>query len=373
MRTVNRGALVSAILVSLVVVAAGPVMGELRSVLRSALAGSFALVVGGTVVVALVGLVAAAVTRIRDQHFWRYLVLACAVVVGGICARGLRTGNADVDAVEAFHLVEYGCLAVLFYLAWWPLEDGAALVLPMLSAIVVASADEWFQWFVPMRVGEVRDVLLDVVASCCGLSMAIAAHPLPRLTLALRTGSARRVVAGWAAATVVFGGFFSTVHLGYEVQDGLGSTFRSHYTREGLEAADRDRSERWRRAPPLVQRRVSREDQYLSEALWHVERRNRAWAAGDDFAAWRENLILESFYAPVLDHPSYAGPSGLRWPPEQRTQAARRTVRMMGPYESDAEPYAIYTWPTWIVWAVLMGAGGLLLLVLTTRREDVES
>ena len=40
------------------------------------------------------------------------------------------------------------------------------------------------------------------------------------------------------------------------------------------DAASRDRSERWKTQPPVVLHPLSREDHYLSEAQWHVQRRN---------------------------------------------------------------------------------------------------
>ena len=83
---------------------------------------------------------------------------------------------------------------------------------------------------------------------------------------------------------------------------------------------------KWRRDPPLVVRRLSREDQYLAEGLSHVRQRNAAWNAGDIMTAWRENRILEAFYAPVLDTPTYASKLGNRWPGEQRADAASRSV-----------------------------------------------
>ena len=75
-----------------------------------------------------------------------------------------------------------------------------------------------------------------------------------------------------------------------------------------------------------MQRRLGREDHYLTEGLWHVQRRNQAWDSADAAAAWRENRILEKFYAPVLDTPTYAGPTGHRWPAAQRaTSVAARS------------------------------------------------
>ena len=95
---------------------------------------------------------------------------------------------------------------------------------------------------------------------------------------------------------------------------------------EDLDAASRDRAERWRRDPPIVLRRLSREDQYLAEGLSHVRRRNAAWSAGDIQLAWRENRILERFYEPVLDAHTYASANGNRWPEEQRADAASRAA-----------------------------------------------
>jgi hypothetical protein len=75
------------------------------------------------------------------------------------------------------------------------------------------------------------------------------------------------------------------------------------------------------------------EDQYLSEALFHVQERND----GDDRTAWRENRILEKYYVPVLD--IRAGPTfAYRWPPEQRVDMANRTTGDRQTYISAALP-----------------------------------
>jgi hypothetical protein len=94
-----------------------------------------------------------------------------------------------------------------------------------------------------------------------------------------------------------------------------------------------------------VLRRLSREDQYLTEGLWHVQRRNQASSAGDMAEAWRENRILERFYAPILEAPTYADPSGHRWSAEQRAEAAGRPGVDRAPSASDAYPYPLYVWP----------------------------
>jgi hypothetical protein len=72
-----------------------------------------------------------------------------------------------------------------------------------------------------------------------------------------------------------------------------------------------------------------------------VQERNEAAATGDPVTAWRENLILEKFFAPLLDSPALA--PRYRWPPEQRAaiEVAAESARET-PYVSAAQPYPIY-------------------------------
>jgi hypothetical protein len=167
-----------------------------------------------------------------------------------------------------------------------------------------------------------RDIALDAVASVCGVLFAVSLRPPPRLTLWLDRESAARVSRWAGGALALFALFAWTVHVGYEVDDPEVGTFVSRYTAAQLEALARDRSVAWKASPPLAIRRISREDQYLSEGLWHVQRRNEAWMNGDIADAWRENLILEKFFAPVLDAQTYASAGPHRWPAEQRAAAA---------------------------------------------------
>ncbi|OFW00657.1 MAG: hypothetical protein A3I61_12450 [Acidobacteria bacterium RIFCSPLOWO2_02_FULL_68_18] len=294
---------------------------------------------------ALVG----AVWRIRDRRLLRYSVAALGF---GVAAAYIRITG--LTFTESFHFAEYGVLAWLFYRAWRPAPgarggiegrplDGAALVvLPLVAGTIVGSLDEWFQWFIPIRAGEARDVLLNGVASACGVLVAAALDPPSPGGFDER---ARAALIGWSsAALVVFGLFFYTVHVGYDVSDPEIGSFRSRYTAARLERAARERAERWRTDPPLVQRRLWREDQYLTEALWHVRQRNQAWDGGELAAAWRENRILEKFYAPVLATPTYEDARGHRWPTAQHDEAASTGGAASRPYASDAYAYPLYPW-----------------------------
>ena len=291
----------------------------------------------------------AAIARIRDRRATRYLMLASSLLLG--------TGYVVFDALsftECFHFVEYGLLAWLFYRSAMSVgtpraptgDDGSVIVLPLLAGVIVGTMDEWFQWFIPIRSGEARDIILDIVATVCGLLFALSVEPPRWLGLSLRRRSVRRVSVGAGVAVAVFAFFVLSVHVGYDVRDPRIGTFRARYSAAELTELSRNRAERWAVEPPVVLRRLSREDQYLSEGLWHVQRRNAAWDAGEIATAWRENLILETFYAPVLDAPSYQGLEGHRWPAEQRADVEQRPGVDRGPLVSDVYRYPLLVWPS---------------------------
>jgi hypothetical protein len=271
----------------------------------------------------------------------------------------MRTGTPEVDVVEYFHFVSYGLITLLFYRAWRPLDDGAVLVMPVLSALIVGTLDEWLQWFIPNRIGELRDIFLNAAAIGTGLLFSLGLDLPRRLTLSLGALSRVRVRRALAAALLVLTAFVSVVHLGHDVRDGQ-RTFRSIYSAGELDALAADRAERWRTNPPVELKRLSAEDQYMSEGLWHVQRRNRAWDAGDASTAFQENLILERFFAPVLDTPSYVSRTGHRWAAAHRQDAevraeaaAARGPALRGepaPYVSDAHLIPIFTWPRRAFW-----------------------
>ena len=334
---------VTAVLASAAIVLAAPFTGQIISWLRQTFPRQLAPIVGGGVAMAVVVALIVAVTRIRERRGTRYAMIAAALVIAGSYSAAMAIGDAETDAVERFHLIEYGAVAWLFYRAAKPAADPSIVILPVLAGLVVGTCDEWLQWFIPNRVGEARDVALNLVAVGCGLLFVLGADPPEGFHLGLSAASRRRVAAWAALAALVFGAFVNAVYVGHEVsRDGL--TFRSHYTEEELAALAAERTERWKTNPPVRLIRVSREDQYMDEALWHVKRRNAAWGEGDYWGSWQENRILEIYYAPVLDTPSYVSITGHRWSSEQRQDAESRVADIRGSYVSHAEPYAILPW-----------------------------
>ncbi len=360
-RSYAKGWLAAAIAVSAALILAAPFIGQLRTAVRQMAGGNFATLVA-LVVALIVGMaVVYALARITDRRGPRYAALATALAIGVGYALFARTGNPEVDAVERFHFIEYGLITMLFYRAWRPAGDGSTLVMPVLAGLIVGTCEEWLQWFIPARVGEVRDVLLNFFAIGCGLLFSLGLDPPQRLSLAIGPVSKRRVAVLSAIALVVLGAFIHSVHLGYEVKDADAGVFRSRYTTEQLGELSAARSAAWASSPPLTWSRLSREDQYFSEGISHVQRRNETWDEGNVMASRHENLILEKYYAPVLDTPSYVSSQGHRWPASQRADAEARIGPGFMIYVSDAQEYPILIWPKRAFWLVIAVFVGLLL------------
>jgi VanZ family protein len=336
------------LLVSILIVIGAPYVGQLRSELQSAFPEHYGWIIRGIVAAsAMTALVAAVVQLHRSQIAssraesgnlsirTRYALMAVAAVVAVGYARTVRTGDPQVDMVEAFHFVEYGFVAYVFYRAWRRRADLSGVLLAACAGLAVAVADEWMQWFVPARVGELHDVGLNAVAVGCGLLVSIAAHPPLSLQLPRHRSSRIMLGAAVSALIVAVAGFVDRVHLGYEIHEGQ-SAFRSRYDARALAVAAANRPARWNASPPPV-RGFTHEDHYLSEGEWHVARRNSAIGTGDWSAALGEDAILERFYSPVLDRLG-------RLSREQRTEMETHIRRTAGrSYVSDAVPYPIYT------------------------------
>jgi len=356
---------------SAAVVLVSPFMGQLQSFLRRSLSTRAYVLLFGVGVLAAVGAaILIAFVRIRERRAARFSLLVIALLFGGGYMWLNATPYAEVNAVERVHFVEYGLIAFLFYRAWRPAGDVSIIVLPLLTAFMVGTLDEWLQWFVPVRVGEAHDVFLNLASIACGLVFAIALQPPDSFSWRPHPNAQRQMGIVAAIVWLVFAGFVSEVHLGYEnTVDGIGR-FRSHYTVDQLIELQQKRLDKWSASPPRVLRRLSQEDQYLDEGIWHVRKRNLA----SSVEAWHENLILERFFAPVIDTSTYASPSLNRWSIEQRRNMEASIADLgFAPFVSTAEPYPIVVWPKrtyWIVVGLIAIGLGVTPMLLGRQRGD---
>jgi VanZ family protein len=298
---------------------------------------------------------AGAVWNIRTQRAARYGAIALAAAIATAYEAATGSTDPNVFSVELFHFVEYGTITFLLYRVWVDRGDWSALTVPALAAFIVGIAEEGYQWFLPARVGELKDVWLNGVVIACGLLFSLGATPPTAFRYGWNRGSVRLTLRAASLSALALAAFIHVVHVGVVVVDAEAGSFDSYYRAHELETHDRARAAAWKTNPPIVRPpRFSREDQFATEALQHVQARNKAWNAGDAFTAWRENLILERHYPSVLDPPIYVNKGGrLRWPTEQRADAEARVKGTEAqPYTSRAYPYPIYTWSPLRLWTI---------------------
>jgi len=358
-------ALAVAIAASIALVLAAPAIGSARSALRAAFPGTFSRLIEGGLAVVVLAAIGVALARIRTHRALRYGALAAALAIAWVYSAATGSADPAIRAVERVHFVEFGVVAWLFLRVWRDRPDASAIVAPALAALITGIGDEAFQWFLPARVGELADIVLNAVAIGCGLLAGGAITP-PVRPLGRWHGTSIRLVARLLALTIVaFAAFVHLVHLGHRiVVPGIGA-FDSRYTELELTSLDYERGEFWRHvAPPLVRPpRFSREDQYMTEGLQHVQARNDAWARGDARTAWRENAILERDFGSVLDVPSYVSRTGHRWSTAQRADAERRVAgHPADAFVSAAFPYPIYLWSPWALWLPALAIAAVLWL-----------
>jgi len=321
----QMGRLLLAILVAAGVVLSAPFIRDIRNFIKTTFPGQYVTFVAVAIAIILGGAVLAALIRIRDRRLVRYGAIAAALALGTGYALWNAQGIVEVDTVERFHFVEYGLVALLFYRACRPAEDLSTIVVPVVAGVIVGTFEEWLQWFIPGRVGDMRDVFLNLAAIVCGLLFSLGVDPPGRFSWMVTAASRRRVGTVAAAAVLVFAAFVHSVHLGREIVDPEAGRFRSRYDAATLLALSSDRAATWRANPPLtVPSGLTREDQYFSEGVLHVTARNHRWRDADYPAAWFENRILEKYYAPLLDTPSYIEKKGFRWPDAQRNDGEQR-------------------------------------------------
>jgi VanZ family protein len=347
-----------AIVVSTTLVLSAPFIGFVRSWIRATFPGQFVRIVGAAIAVLGAAALVAAILRIREHRLLRYGALLCALGCAVWFSVLEATGNPDVDVVQRFHFVEYGIITFLFYRAWRPLKDPAILVMPALAGLLVGTADEWLQWFIPNRVGEIADILLNGIAIGCGLLFSLGADPPETFQWTIRPESIIRVGRLTAITIGAVALFVHIVHLGYDIRDQEVGTFKSRYAMSMLPVIAEARRADWMAHPPLVLQRVSREDQYMTEGVTHVQRRNELLAGNNVRGAWMENLILEKYYAPVLDTPSYVSRTGHRWSAEQRASVNSRAGGSDASYVSTANPYPIVAWSRKMFWLAAIAAAG---------------
>lgn len=321
---------VPAALLTVAIVLAAPFMGLFRDFLFDRFQATAVRSLGVAFLVLAAAAFLFAISRIRHHRLPRYVGLA---VAAGLLWPQLELSSdaagfaAQVSVAERIHIVEYGLLVYLLYRALKPAGDVTFLILPLLGVSFAGVLDEGIQGLVETRLGEIRDVWLNVYAGVCGLVFSLALDPPARLAWRLSDSGVRTVARATALTVLALGLFFAAAHLGYEHADPSIGRFRSWYTLEQLDRAATDRARKWQAEPPTELSPWRREDRYLTEAGWHANHRNERYSSGDLYKAAQANRILEKYYSPFLDLESFRGSGIHRYPPEVRSDLEARAPK----------------------------------------------
>ena len=119
--------------------------------------GEFTLFMAGALIVASGASVAWIARRRSKRALWHGLWLLFAVLV---------ITQMLPNATEWFHFIMFGSFGLLACRLWRP----AAGILICLS---VSSGDEILQWYLPDRVGDLRDVAMNIAACLLGAAVAL--------------------------------------------------------------------------------------------------------------------------------------------------------------------------------------------------------
>lgn len=342
----DRRRFLPALLLVVAIAATAPIMGEIRNALFDQLGERAvrSLAIGLIAIAAAVFLYA--VTQIRDRRPARYAGLVAVAGLLWIQTVGFSRDIPQVDVAEKIHILQYGLLAYLLYRAFSPAGALSTLLLTLVWVTIAGTFEEAVQWFVQSRLGEIRDVGLNVFAGVCGWLLAMVLHPPERWSRRLERP--RLVWRSLALMVLVLGLFVNVAHLGYEIQDEEIGRFRSWFSRDELLEVSRQRAVEWAQDPPADLDPWAPEDYFMTEASWHVNHRNASYESGLDVLAWQANRILEKYYDPFLELHSFRTGDPHRYTPERRAELERRVHGKVDTeaYLSPVLVERIYPWPS---------------------------
>ena len=132
-------------------------------------------------------------------------------------------------AVERLHYIEYGIAALLalrvFMLSH---RNAAAILLALIYVLDLGLVDEFIQWILPMRVGEFRDVGINLTAGIFALIPALACSVESSLFRVPNRKSIAVVLLHGTATLLFWGVFITFVHgFGHEITIESGTRFKS--------------------------------------------------------------------------------------------------------------------------------------------------
>jgi VanZ family protein len=358
----------------------------------------FTWVVLVSVVIGLVAAVRALRAITVPWHAWMVLVAVAATY-------SYFTWQLRAHPEEAFHFVQYGVLGLLVFRALTHrVRDPSIFVTAALLTSLFGMLDEGFQWVVPRRYFDFRDIGINMGAGVLmQIAIAFGLRPAylerrfsPRAwQLSCRAGLAVAAVmlfyvsnTAWThlkirQTTGLFAGFGEVmVEYGHRFErPDLGLTFFSRLTLEEILTQDR---ERWQEVVPILdeywpedqyvpflRRFPSYEDPFLYELRIHQFRRDRyrlrAFSAPRESERRRENatISLREDQIMRLLYPTIYTNAMLGWP-DSVLEHVTSLADLSEPYTSAVSQDMITGVSRWTLRGSL--AGVMILLMVADRR-----
>lgn len=330
----------------------------------------FSLVVTGVFVLCGVTGVVWIVRRRLYRSFGRLLVIIVSGLVYVACISSLEL------AVERIHYLQYGIAAVLALRAIrLSFPNAGAYLLAIGFVVTLGAIDEAVQWVLPTRVGELRDVWINLTAGVLGLCLAAAVESFDRRAILPNRRTTTTLLLAAAGLIMVIALFVQFVHgFGHCHTLSSGTRFKTVFTWEELEStarspdavawedfslsplAARAEGDLWARLQErLAQWRALRHPTpyaFNYEAWRH--RQHRDGLENPRYAEYREALeedqILSSAY------PSYVQRFSLSWPLEKRERFKRQEFKGDDEYTSPVQELLVTRVRPRVFWLLSTGA-----------------
>jgi hypothetical protein len=296
---------------------------------------------------------------------------------------------------EAIHFFQYGILSFFLFQAWrHRIQDRLIYPIVVMSVVIVASVDEFFQWAMPGRHWDFRDIRLNLMAGLIvQLFIALVIHPSAILPLPARRSVRWLCRITWLtllllgiavsntparvdlyATRIPFLRFLSNnesvmSEYGYRHEDPEIGVFYSRFTVPELLALDHERGaetgaillryQAFIDYREFIQIFTASVDPFLHEMRVHLHRRDHYASVSSQYrdddparfvhhmtVALRENQILEKYFARAL------AASGNRWPEHTRAEIVSHADPSL-PYSSAVSDHLITAATEAELWLVL--------------------
>ena len=342
---------------SLIIFSTVPFARAIQSAVSDSFGRGFFLLLVAAVTLIATALAIRAIRRRtvpRSAYLW---LVATVVALGGY------TYQLRYNPEEAFHFVQYGFLSLLVYRALvHRVRDHGVYFVAILVVAILGIIDEWIQWITPSRYWDVRDLRINLLAgSMTQLAIAMGLRPrlvsgwptfetwrafsrlaaIGLLMLALSYANTPERMSEYASRLPFLEFLMKSKNMmteyGYLYEDDDIGRFRSRFSLDELEDLDRRRG---MELAGILDEYISEEsydkflqvynvphDAYVHEAGVHLFRRNRHYGVAESETsqrgfhynvAFRENQILEKYFATGLHHSTHV------WTPDARNRVEER-------------------------------------------------